>query len=431
MPATKTLLSQFRYAVHRGRGQAYLLAQAHPTVDFSAPLIEAMRKNFAYDGQAEPSRAPYLYQLYGLSAQQARIRRAVLQGVAKEENDTWTLTQLMALALLFAQQGDAQARTSLYKRFLTRPIYGSDWVGAREIMALDGWEGLLHIARKFGQRLAQAPDDWQDDYLIRSFQENHPTLDVWAELRRVARHDAAIQRYLDNIAVTLASSAAHAAARSSKPEPDWESLLRTSSSGYLRMALRRRTLHAAELRQLAERLVREKNPALREKLLCVFTRFKFPLGYEPLLALARQKPRSSGRHTEFALEALQHLPTAEVREFALQRLRYTTRPAQYTDLLVSNYQLGDAMLLTALAKRFHNEHTIETLASSYTAIYAVNKTPECAAPLLELYQKMTCGLHRHTVVERLFENEVVPSWLQAELPFDSYADTRLLAQRIQ
>jgi hypothetical protein len=84
--------------------------------------------------------------------------------------------------------------------------------------------------------------------------------------------------------------------------------------------------------------------------------------------------------TEFALEALQHLPAAEVREFALQRLRHTTRPAQYTDLLVSNYQLSDAPLLMAIAKRFHNEHIIETLASSYTAIYAVNKTPECAAP---------------------------------------------------
>lgn len=333
MPVGRSLVSQFRYAVHRGRGQAYLLAQAHPTVDFSAPLIEAMRKNFAYDGQAEPSRAPYLYHLYELSAQQARIRRAVLQAVATEADDTWTLTQLVALALLFAQQGDAQGRTSLYKRFLTRPIPGSDWVGAHEIMALDGWEGLVYIARKFGQRLAKAPDDWQDDYLIRSFQQNYPTLDVWAELRRAAAHDAAIQRYLDNIAATLASSEARATERSRQPEADWETLLRSSSPGYLRVALRRRTLDPAELQELAERLVVEKNSALREKLLCVFTRFKFPLGYEPLLALARQKPRGAGRHTEFALAALQHLPAAEVREFALQRLRHTTRPAQYTDLL--------------------------------------------------------------------------------------------------
>jgi hypothetical protein len=431
MPESGSLLRQFRYAVHRGRGQAYLLAQAHPTVDFCAPLIEAMRTNFAYDGQAEPSRALYLYQLYGLSVQQARIRRAVLQGVATEEKDTWTLTQLVALALLFAQQGDSQARTSLYKRFLTRPIQGSDWVGACEIMTLDGWEGLLYIARKFGQRLAKAPDDWQDDYLIRCFQQDHPALDVWAELRRAAKHDAAIQRYLDNIAATLASQEAHATKRSQEPDPDWETLLRTSSPGYLRVALRRCTLGPAELRQLAERLVVEKNSALREKLLCVFTRFKFPLGYEPLLALARQKPRNAGRHTEFALAALQNLPAAEVREFALQRLCYSTRPAQYADLLVSNYQLGDATLLTTIAKRFHNEHIIETLASSYTAIYAVNKTPECAAPLIELYQKMTCGLHRHTVVERLIDNDVVPTWLRAELPFDSYADTRLLAQRLQ
>ncbi|MCC3158250.1 hypothetical protein LJ737_13460 [Hymenobacter sp. 15J16-1T3B] len=85
-------------------------------------------------------------------------------------------------------------------------------------------------------------------------------------------------------------------------------------------------------------------------------------------------------------------------------------------------------MLTRLVERSRNEHTLEQLAVSYCQIYQANATAECAAPLLALYGNMTCGIHRRAVVELLIHNRVLPAWLNAELPHDSYADTRLLHQ---
>ena len=424
MANPSSLKSSFRHAIRRGTGRAHLLAQAHPGVDFSSSIIEAALKNFAYDGQSEPSRAPYLYELYCLSAQQARIRRAVLQTLATEQDDTWTLTQLFTLAMLFAQHGDAAARQALYRRFLHHPISGSDWVGAKEIMTLDGLEGLQYIARKFGRVLARNPDDWQDDHLILAFQEQHPTVDAWAELRLLAEQDEDVRRYLQYVQATRELRAAPR-----EPQPSLDDLLQSASRAYGRFALRRAALKPDEIQQLAERLLTEQNQKVRENLLHVFTRIKFPLAYQPILALARQKTSSKNRlTTEYAIEALQHLHAPDIRAFALERLAATSRPGQYTGLLVSNYQAGDAALLTSLVARTHDEHMLELLAGSYTAIYRLNKTPECAAPLLALYKKMTCGIHRQEVVALLIENEVLPAWLNEELPFDSYAETRLLHQ---
>jgi hypothetical protein len=159
-PTGHNLKSSFRQSIKLGTGRAHLLAQAHPEVDFSPYIIEAALKNFAYDGQSESSRALYLYELYCLATQQARIRRAVLKALATEQDDTWTLTQLFALALLFARQGDAKSRAAIYQRFLNHPIEGSDWAGEQEIIELDGLAGLQYIARKHGRSFAKNPDNW-------------------------------------------------------------------------------------------------------------------------------------------------------------------------------------------------------------------------------------------------------------------------------
>lgn len=417
--------SAFRHSARLGTGRAYLLARAHPEIDFSAYIIEAALRCFAYDGQAEPSRAAYLYALYGLVPQQARIRRAVLRGLATGRGDTWALTQLFELTLFFAQEGDAAARKALYNNFLHNPISGSYWAGARELIKLDGLAGLHHVARKYGRLLAKSPEYWQDDSLITFFEERHPGIDAWASLRQLATHDADVRRYLHSVDETVALRAPNPATQPAAPT--LASLLQRPPGTYVRLAMRRQLPGPAETRLLAERLLTEQNPAVRENLLYLFSQIKFPLGYAPLLALARRK---SGRPrlAELATAALAHLPAPEVRDFALQKLARTTRPGQYTHILRSNYQAGDAARLTSLVARFHNEHTIEALAISYVAIYEANPTPECAGPLLALYAKMNCGMHRYEVVKLLIANGVLPAWLNEELLFDTYHKTRLLHQ---
>lgn len=428
MHTTSRLKSAFRRSSRLGTGRAYLLAQAHPEVDFSAAIIKAATRNFAYDGQSESNRAVYAYGLYCLVRQQARVRRAVLKALAREQDDIWTLTHLFALTLKFAQAGDAQARRALYRRFLVRPINGARWAGADEIITLDGLAGFTYIVGKVGRRLARRPNDWEDAMHINTLQEKYPAVDAWTELRQLATRDEDARRYLRNVEATLASRAEHACP-AEVPDADLADILRLRGRYAMRRQLRKRGLEPQEIQQLAEQLLTEPDPLVRENLYSVFTLFPFPLSFEPILAQARRKPnRQNQRPICYALDALTLVRAPEIRAFALERLRRSSQPGRYAEILASNYQAGDAVLLTAIAERTHSENGIEELAISYTSIYEANKTPECAAPLLALYAKMTCGIRRKAVVELLIASNVLPAWLNEELPFDSYAETRELHQ---
>lgn len=298
-------------------------------------------------------------------------------------------------------------------------------MGASEIIELDGLTGVQYVVKQFGRALAKAPDDWRDDYLIRSYQEKNPDVDVWAELRRLAEQDADLRRYLDTIAATQARRAAQQPP--SREVIDLEQVIRVPRQRALSFRMRR-NMQPPQLQWLAERLLIEKSPTVLENLLFFFGYVKFPFDYQPILALAQREPAGRSRIAKFAIDALQHLHAPAIRDFALQRLARTTRPARYTSILRSNYQAGDAALLTATIGRFHDEHTIEMLAVSYLDIYRDNPTPECQAPLVALYQKMTCGIHRTDVVRLLLDNDVLPDWMNEELPFDSSDETRLLHQ---
>src|SRR4051812_30978522 len=89
MTDNKTLKQQFRSSIRRGTGEAHLILQRHPAIDFSAEIIKAALCNYAYDAQSEGSRALYLAELMARSQHQDKIRKAILTGLAAEENDTW------------------------------------------------------------------------------------------------------------------------------------------------------------------------------------------------------------------------------------------------------------------------------------------------------------------------------------------------------
>jgi len=109
---------------------------------------------------------------------------------------------LFDLAKFFAQQGDNEARQAIYDRFLNNPIEGSDWVGYSEIIELDGLNGLIFIAEKFGKHIDKNPDDWQDDSIIRHFQDDNPNIKAHQELEKLSAKNKFIKLYLDCIKKT-------------------------------------------------------------------------------------------------------------------------------------------------------------------------------------------------------------------------------------
>jgi hypothetical protein len=151
MTDTANIKRQFFDSLERGTGEAHLIAKSNSEVDFSNQIIKGALNIFAYDGQCEGNRAQYIFDIIAVSKKKDKIRNAVMEGLATEQNDVWNLTHLFALVKLYAQQNDTEAKQAIYDRFLNNPIAGADWVGAYEILELDGLTGLFYIAEKYGK----------------------------------------------------------------------------------------------------------------------------------------------------------------------------------------------------------------------------------------------------------------------------------------
>ena len=420
MNNTAIIRKTFRNSIKRGTGEAHLIMLNNPVLDFSNDIIRACLTNFAYDGQCENSRGVYLSELISLTKQQDKIRNAILVGLAKEQNDIWSLTQLFDLAKIFAQNGDAKARMAIYDRFFTSPIEGADWAGYSEILELDGMEGMKFIAEKMGRGLDSNPDDWQDGSIIKHFQDDNPGINVLKELEELAIENRFIQIYLENVKRNSVKTKNYK--RISRYKDIIEEAL--ASEPYIRLF--KRQLTDKELNSIAESLIIEQNKGFQEKLLFVFTEFKFPLESKFILQLATQKPSSKNRIVEFAVNALRYLKGDSIRQFALENIRKSRKPEMFTNILISNYKAGDSVLLTEIGRKFNSEYSIESLACSYIDIYQANKTKECKEPLEVLYGKMNCGIHRSDIIELLVNNEVLDEKLKEEIKYDSYLDSREL-----
>lgn len=408
------LIRLFRSSIRRGTGLAYLLAAKHPFVDFSDEIIKACVKNFAYDGQCEESRAPYLFGLINLSQRKEKIRSVILNALATVNKDTWTLTQLFDLAKHFALQGDAEARQAIYNRFYTNPINGAPWAGYAEIIELDGLDGLLFIADKIGKALATDPGDWQDDMMVGHFQKNYPDTDGMELLRRSAVNNPDICRYFEEVERILEKR------NEVRERPVYKDIVEEVLTTSWRF--RRTNISPEETDLLARQLLIETNKENQKKLLAVFKKNKFPFDSGYLLDIAMRKPKVDKKTTGLAIDALSLLKSTPIRNFALEAP--TTKQFDTLRIFKSNYKKGDAKLLAEFAIQARNEHDIEWLAIIYTDIFRSNKTPECKLPLEILYDKSPCGICRADIVKLLIANDVLSDRIKEELQFDCNEDTR-------
>ena len=420
MNDTANIKRQFFNSLKRGTGEAYLIAKENPTIDFSTYVIKGALRNYAYDGQSESSRAQYIFDLYSLSDKKDKIRKAILKGLATEQEDTWSLTHLFDLAKLFAQQEDQEMRNAIYDRFCNNPIEGSDWVGYSEILELDGLQGLIYIAEKFGKFIEQNPEDCQDDWIIKYFQEENPDLKVTKTLENLAKENKHIRIYLENIKRTKASQEEH------KPKPtNYKDIIDEVLNGNPYLSFKRRhNLTESESTTIAQRLVKEKDKKAQEKLLFVFTFYKFPLDSDFILNLAQKNTDYKTRINEFAISSLKFLGSDSIRQFGLDKINTSKKPYEFVEILTSNYRTGDYKTLTDIVQKFRSEHIIENLARSYVSIFEANKTKECKEPLEALYNKMNCGIHRNDIVRLLLENNVISDKIKNEIKFDSDIKTR-------
>jgi hypothetical protein len=416
---------KFLSSIKRGTGEAHLLMKAHPEIDFSNEICKAARKNFAYDVQCEGSRAEYVWELILLSGQKEKIRKAILDGIETEIEDSWALDQLFDLAVLFTKQGDKKFHDAIYKRFYKKIMLGSVDLGKDQILEMDGLEGLKFIAETIGKALEADPEIYEDSATVDDFQQANPEIKVYEELDKAAEKNKFIKIYLEKIRIKREPIPA-----SKKPEFNYETItekIKNNERFYL--GLRAAQVSEIDIKKLADDFLKEKNKLRQEKYLRIFDRVKFPYDYQPVFILAKGKYSSTNSLIENACDALRYFSGNDIREFALKKLSKSNCPDVYMNLLVSNYVEGDYKLLKSIAEKHSDPEMIHRLVYSFIRIYEANPTPECKEPLEAIYNKLTCGLHRTDILEILIQNNVLSEKIKEEIQFDSYEEVRALYKK--
>jgi hypothetical protein len=433
----KCIRKRFKNAVKCGTGETHLLMRDHPQIDFSNDIIKAALKNLSYDNQCEGSRATYVFELIQLSHKKEKIRQAVLKALSTEREDAYALDQLFDIAVLFAKQGDEEAKRAIYRRFYKKTIEGSEWIGQDAILSMDGIEGLKHIAKIKGKIMQNDPEEWEDSFLIDQFQEENSTIDVYKELEKAGISNKYIKTYIDIVRKhKVRHQKCHK--KRSRPRYNYDMVSRKINSLAIvpLHSFAAKELSEDDVKKLADDFLAETDRLRLEKYMRVFDLIKFPYDYQPILMLAKGKNRKRlkdptpyqkyDRLVEYACGALRFFSGTDIRRFAISKLKGGKHSSDYLGLLVSNYKKGDSKLLEDIIVQCKNEDVLHSLVFGIIDIYEANKTKECKKPLEAMYGKLNCGIHREDIIKILIENNVLSSRLKDEIKFDSYEDVREL-----
>lgn len=418
-------------SIRCGRGEAYLLMKENPDIDFTKEIYKASIKNYAYDGQSEGDRAEYIIQFLERldSDQYNKLKEKISRRLFEEEKDTWDLKQIFKLCGYFALN-DQSIKKRIYKRFKQTPIPDSDWLGTETILKLDGAKGMINIAEHFGKKLIENKDNWQDDSLVNSFDKQHPKIKIKQLLKKESVDNIYIRKYLKEIESTRKRWDTYKRSRD-----EWtydkivEHILDDNKTGSSYSIIRELKDKEGQIFKIAKLLKRKQSIKTINKLLYIFTYFKYPFSIEDLKEYQKKKYKSWTRGLAF--EALCMFKDKGVRAQAIKKLESTNNPAKYIAALKRNYEKGDSKLIGQTIRRFNDEHIVEQLGISLCEVYEHNNTKECKEPLLLLYRKMNCGIHRKSIICILLKNKVLPKSILKEMRFDSYRETRELYTKIK
>ncbi len=395
----------------------------HPNLDFSADIIRASLKNLSYDNQLE-DRAEYVFGLIERSNQKDKIKDAILNALATETKDPWALEQLFELAGSFVIQGDKQAEKAIYKRFGKKLIRGYEAVGDYTILEMGGKEGLLHMAKTIGKILEKKPDVWENTFRVRCFYLDSLSKKGHTVLKEAAANDRHIQLYYDALLKFKKRP------RRKKKTFNYETLREkiNADERIILSPFRASELSEADIKRLADDLLKEKTRVKQAKYLSVFEVIKYPYDYKAILEYAKKPYSRKDRLVECAVDALWFFKGDDIRRFALKQMRESSRPEVYAGLLINNYKQGDGKRLLDITEKTGSQDRLHNLAHACRDIYSDNKTKDCLEPLVALYNKLTCGTCREHVVEIMIENNVLPEKIWQEIRYDSEESLRELAE---
>ncbi len=155
---------EFADAIAKGLGRALLYVKNYGLDRVKDLVLNACLQNLIFDAQLEGTRTQWLFAMFADSPYYLEFRDAITASISIE-TETWTLLQLCGLAREMALRGDKIAEQALVDRvykYAAKFNYDEwfDLVVAEQLITVREINGAIELARIYGQRLLEDPDDW-------------------------------------------------------------------------------------------------------------------------------------------------------------------------------------------------------------------------------------------------------------------------------
>jgi hypothetical protein len=383
---------EFKNALKKGLGRALIHVRQHGLTNVSDLVLEACLHNWVLDQQSESRRTYWLWEMFKESQEFELFREAVLNSLVKdyeEEEDTWDLQQRFSLAERFALHGDAQAHEVIRKKALKIAAmnWHSDWLGADELISLEGVRGMLDLARVYGERLRKSSEDFPPDFFF--WQDGPERSTYYRALLERSANDPTIEadcNYLRTRGCWASDPTTNSSSDQTQP------ISRPSSPYTLDEILQRarkakdkvlgrfrvfgRAASREDLAQVYAELLGQTDEAVCLRLLWVFGLSAMPELDQRMLDWAGGESEDL---RDASIEAMAHIHDPRIRQLALKlvgdplALGNTGRPII---LFRSNYEEGDGPLIyqAILSTKPKDENDAHSLVMS---ILDVANLEEC------------------------------------------------------
>lgn len=334
------------------------------------------------------------------------------------------MDQRSAILKELAASGSDDARLLLYSS-MARLSDTSDVIAADQIVALDGEDGLIYVARQLGRWLQADPDFWVDDDLIAQFDETAGIARGLIALEREAEVDADVAAYLARVRKTRENLSGSSSRFDATAYTGAEIVAHVKKNPRDQCHWFRRWSAQAgsdQCETVFAALLASDEPEHAKRLFRCFAKAGVPRFDSRLLRWITH-PDDQVRWA--SVKALAPVTHGELRQ-AAKRLIADGDIALGVALLVNNFETNDfSMCMGHLARR-HDAVDVHDLVGELLDLCEAHPGDDALDCLLYVYEYSPCSTCRRRAVKALTDTNTAPPWVLTECRFDADPKTRAL-----
>jgi hypothetical protein len=424
-PTFPLTTAAFAAALRTGHGRALQQVSSYGPNGFEDEITKACVSCLSYDPQCEAQRTPWLISIVDRAKLNEKVLQAleVMADASLQENHR-DMSHRSAILKELAGAGSEHARSLLY-RSLARVPHTSDVIGVDQILALDGMDGLIHVARQLGQWLRTDPDFWVDDYPSEQFDSLTGIEGGLAALEREAAVDSDIANYLAGVRKTREGRSASSGRFDTTAYTGAEIVAHLSKNpGDQCHWFRRWGAKAASdhLDTVFAALLASEEPEHVKRLLGCFAKKGVPRFDSRLLPWIAH-PDEQIRWA--AVRAVAPLTHGELRQAAM-RLLAAGDLANGVTLLVNNFEASDFAMCAEYLEPLHDADQAHRLVGELLDLCEAHADADASDCLLYVYELSPCSICRKRALKALIDTNAAPAWVLTEAAHDADPGTRAI-----